>query len=128
MWRDVVPSNERAFAASVEWERSRGHTSSKYDWHAHSWLVAALLELGQYGRAKHLIDEGRAMLVAAKDDTALHRPAYAEEVAAYVMHTERWKEAEGLLLPVFAATNDESASVESTACAAHAPGGSGEHA
>ena len=125
MWRDVVPSNERAFAASIEWERSRGHTSSKFDWHAHSWLVAALLELGQYGRAKQVVEEGRAMLAAAKDDTALHRAAYADEVAAYVMHTERWKEAEDLLLPVFAATNDESAAAESMACAAHAPGGSG---
>ena len=124
MWRDVVPSNERAFAASVEWERSRGHTSSKFDWHAHSWLVAALLELGQYGRAKQVIDEGRAMLVAAKDDTALHRAGYADEVAAYVMHTERWKEADDLLLPVFAATSDESPAAESGACAAHAPGGS----
>jgi hypothetical protein len=125
MWRDVVPSNERAFAASVQWERSRGHTSSQFDWHAHAWLVAALLEVGQYGRAKQVLDEGRAMLVAAKDDTALHRADYADEVAAYVMHTERWKETDDLLLPVFAATSDESATAESMACAAHAPGGTG---
>jgi tetratricopeptide (TPR) repeat protein len=125
IWRDVVSSNERAFAASVQWERSRGHTSSTFDWHAHAWLVAALLEVGQYGRAKQVIEEGRAMLVAAKDDTALHRADYADEVAAYVMHTERWKEADDLLLPVFAAMSDESATAESTACAAHAPGGSG---
>jgi tetratricopeptide (TPR) repeat protein len=127
MWRDVVPSNERAFAASVAWERSRGHTTSTFDWHAHAWLVAALLELGQYDRAKHVIEEGRAMLVVAEDDTALHRSGYAEEVAAYVMHTERWKEAEDLLRPVFAATRDESAVAGSTACAAHAPGGSGDY-
>jgi tetratricopeptide (TPR) repeat protein len=125
MWRDVVPSNERAFAASVAWERSRGHTSSTFDWHAHAWLVAALLELGQYDRAKHVIEEGRAMLVGAEDDTALHRSGYAEEVAAYVMHTERWKETEDLLLPVFAATRDEPAAAGSMACAAHAPGASG---
>ena len=49
------------------------------------------------------------MFVAAEDDTALHRSGYAEEVAAYVMHTERWKEAEDLLRPVFAATRDEPA-------------------
>jgi tetratricopeptide (TPR) repeat protein len=125
MWRDVVPSNERAFAASVEWERSRCHTSSTFDWHAHAWLVAALLELGQYGRARHVIEEGRAMLVAAEDDTALHRGGYADEVAAYVMHTGRWKEAEDLLLPVFAATRDEPAAAGSMACAEHGPGGSG---
>src|SRR4029079_12601034 len=87
MWRDVVPSNERAFEASIAWERSRNHTSSKFDWHAHAWLVAALLELGQYGRAKHVLDEGRAMLASEKDDSALHRTAYVDEVSAYVMHT-----------------------------------------
>jgi hypothetical protein len=125
MWRDVVPSNERAFAASVAWERSRGHASSTFDWHAQSWLVAALLELGQYSRAKHVIEEGRAMLVAAKDDTALQRSAYADEVAAYVLHTERWREADDLLAPVFAATIDEPAAAGSMACAAHAPGGGG---
>src|SRR5262249_50155454 len=54
MWPEVVPSNERAFAASVAWERSRGHTSSSFDWHSHSWLVAAHLELGQYGRARQV--------------------------------------------------------------------------
>jgi tetratricopeptide (TPR) repeat protein len=125
MWRDVVPSNERAFAASAAWERSRGQTSGKYDWHAHSWLVAALLELGQYARAKTTIEEGRAILVAAKGDAALHRAAYADEIAAYVMHTERWKEADELLAPVFAPTSDEPAAAGSMACAAHAPGGSG---
>jgi tetratricopeptide (TPR) repeat protein len=125
MWSDVVPSNERAFAASVAWERSRGHTSSTFDWHAHAWLVAALLELGQYGRARHVIEVGRAMLVTAEDDTALHRAGYADEVAAYIMHTERWKEADDLLRPVFAATRDEPAAAGSMACADHAPGGSG---
>ena len=65
------------------------------------------------------------MLVAAEDDTALHRGGYAEEVAAYVMHTERWKEAEDLLFSVFAATSDEPAAAGSMACAAHAPGGGG---
>jgi tetratricopeptide (TPR) repeat protein len=125
MWREVVPSNERAFAASIAWERSRGHTTSTFDWHAHAWLVAALLELGQYDRAKHVIEEGRTMLVAAEDDTALHRAGYADEVAAYVMHTERWKEADALLLPIFAATADEPVVAGSMACAEHAPGGNG---
>jgi hypothetical protein len=125
MWRDVVPSNERAFEASVAWERSRGHTSSTFDWHAHSWLVAALLELGQWRRARNVIEDGRALLVAGKDDTALQRSGYADEVAAYVMHTERWKEAEDLLGPVFAPTSDEPGTAGSMACAVHAPGGSG---
>jgi len=127
MWRDVVPSNERAFAASIAWEKSRGHTTSTFDWHSHSWLVAAHLELGQFTRAKQLIEEGRAMLVAAKDDTALQRSGYADEVAAYVMHTERWKEADDLMAPVLAPTIDEPAPAGSMACAAHAPGGSGPY-
>lgn len=125
MWREVVPSNERAFAASMAWERSRGHGSNKFDWHSHAWLVAAHLELGQYGRAKKVVEEGRAMLLEEKDDTALHRAGYAGEVAAYIVHTQRWKEAEELLAPVFAATKDEAASPGTIACAEHAPGGTG---
>ena len=36
MWRDVVPSNERAYATSVAWQKAHGHTPSSYDWHSYS--------------------------------------------------------------------------------------------
>jgi len=127
MWRDVVPSNERAFAASVAWEKAHGHTASKYDWHSYSWLVAAHLELGQPAAARKLIDEAAALLVAMKDDTGGFRAGYVDMVVDYVTQTGRWGDVEALVAPVMAPALDEG--TEGTgpiACAAHAPGAGGE--
>jgi tetratricopeptide (TPR) repeat protein len=127
MWRDVVPSNERAYASSVAWEKSRGHTASKYDWHSYSWLVAARLELGQVGAARKLIDEARALLVSMKDDSGDFRHDYANMVADYVTQTDRWDELEALSAPVFApALGEGNGGDGPVACADHAPGGRAE--
>jgi hypothetical protein len=127
MWRDVVPSNERAFAASVAWEKAHGHTAGKYDWHSYAWLVAAHLELGQPAAARKLIDEAAALLGATKDDTGGFRNGYVDIVADYVTQTDRWADVETLVAPVMALALDEG--TEGTgpvACAAHAPGAGGE--
>jgi hypothetical protein len=144
LWRDAVPSNERAYAASVAWETAHGHAASKYDWHSYSWLVAAHLELGHARRARELIDAARALVVAVNDDDAAGmRRSYAEMVAAYVAATERWRDVEDLVAPVFAPAFHETAAGTgaaaaakeaaappgaggTVACAAHAPGGSAE--
>ena len=125
MWRDVVASNERAYAASVEWEKLRGHTPSNYDWHSYSWLVAAHLELGQLAVARKLTEEAGALLVAAKDDSAGLRSNYTMMVANYATQTGRWGELEAMLAPVFAPAVDEGGRSGMVACAAHAPGGGG---
>lgn len=127
MWRDVVPSNERAYASSAAWETSRGHTASKFDWHSYSWLVAARLELGQVAAARKLIDDARALLVALKDDSGDFRYDYANMVTDYVSQTERWDELESLAAPVFALALGEGNGAEGpVACAQHAPGGTAE--
>ncbi|HEY6463271.1 MAG TPA: hypothetical protein VIY73_24055, partial [Polyangiaceae bacterium] len=126
MWRDVVASNEQAYAASVAWEKSRGHTPSEYDWHSYSWLVAAHLELGQPAAARKLIDEARALLVAANDDSSALRFSYTMMVGNYATQTGRWDELEAMIAPVFAPAVDEHGAAGATvACAAHAPGGGG---
>ena len=126
MWRDVVPSNEQAYAASVAWEKSREHTPSEYDWHSYSWLVAAHLELGQRAAARKLIDDAAALLVAAKDDSSELRKNYLDTVTNYVTQTGRWGELEAMIAPVFATAFDEaSTSGGRVACAMHAPGGKG---
>ena len=125
MWRDVVPSNEQAYAASVAWEKSRGHTPSEYDWHSYSWLVAAHLELGQRAVARKLTEDAAALLVAAKDDSSLLRDKYLSMVTNYVTQTGRWGEVEAMLAPVFAPAFDEGSTAGQVACAMHAPGGKG---
>ena len=125
MWRDVVPSNEQAYAASVAWEKSRGHTPSEYDWHSYSWLVAAHLELGQRAVAQKLVDAAAALLVAAKDDSSLLRDNYFLMVTNYVSQTGRWGEVEARMAPVLAPAFDEGSTAGQVACAMHAPGGKG---
>jgi hypothetical protein len=125
MWKDVVPSNERAYAASVAWAKAQGQSPSKYDWHSYSWLVAALLELGQPVRARQLVDEARVLLEASKDDSSDLRFAYGEMVANYVSQTGRWNEVAALTAPIFAPAVDETSGSGAMACAAHAPGGDG---
>jgi hypothetical protein len=127
MWRDVVAPNERAYAASVAWEKAHGHTPSKYDWHSYSWIVAALLELGQPARARKLLDDAAALLVMAKDDSGLLRSTYSGMVSEYVVETGRWNDVDALVAPVFAPSLGEGAEVGGpVACAMHAPGAGGE--
>lgn len=126
MWSEVVPSNERAHAASVAWSKAHGETPGRYDWHSYSWLVAAHLELGHPARARRLIDEARAAMANEKKDAADMRFNYARMVTDYVTQTDRWSEVEELVAPVLAANPDEAAAPGAVACAAHAPGGGAE--
>ena len=125
MWRDVVSSNEQAYAASVAWEKSRGHAPSEYDWHSYSWLVAAHLELGQRAVARKLIDEAAALLVASKDDSSILRDNYFLMVTNYASQTGRWADVEAMMAPVLAPAFDEGSTAGHVACAMHAPGGKG---
>ncbi len=54
LWKDVVHSNERAWAAS----RAEGSE----DWHAFSWLQYAYLQLGRVEDARGLIDTALALV------------------------------------------------------------------
>jgi hypothetical protein len=128
MWREVVPSNEKAFAASVAWEKSHGHSPGDYDWHSYAWLVDAHLELGQHARARQLIDDVRALIVTTKDEPAAMRASYTDMVADYALVTGRWSDVESLVAPVFAPVQDEGGGGGggAVACAAHAPGTGGD--
>jgi hypothetical protein len=127
MFREVVPSNERAYAASVAWENSRGHSPGKYDWHSYSWLVDAHLQLGHYGRARQLVDDARALVVSTKDDHGAGiRGAYIDMVSDYAITTGRWADVEALVAPVFAPVIDEGGAGGAVACASHAPSAGGE--
>ncbi|HEX6642151.1 MAG TPA: hypothetical protein VF215_13615 [Thermoanaerobaculia bacterium] len=62
LWRDVVASNERAWAASVEDVRRRGLSSTLLSWHALQWLQYGYLQEGRPDDARALIETARAAL------------------------------------------------------------------
>jgi hypothetical protein len=125
MWRDVVPSNERAYAASQAAARVLGQPPANWDWHSYSWLAAAHLELGQPARARKLVEDARALL--ATDDSPELRIGYADVAQNYLAQTGRWQEAEALAAPLLAPVRGEGVDGRGpVACAEHAPGGSGE--
>lgn len=116
MWQDVIPSNERAIAAKPA------------DWHSYSWLVAALVETGQFDRAKQTIADARARLVANRADSSGWRYDFANMIAIYVTTTQRWDELEPLIAPIFAPAYKEGEDKDEhgdpmVACGMHAPGG-----
>jgi hypothetical protein len=125
MWRDVVPSNERAYAASQAAARALGQPSERWDWHSYSWLVAAHLELGQPAAARKLVEDARALLVT--DDSPVLRGGYADVARNYLAQTGRWTEAEAMAAPLLAPVRGEGTDGRGPiACAEHAPGGGGE--
>ena len=125
MWRDVVPSNVRAYASSQAAAKALRQSPEKWDWHSYAWLVAAHLELGQPGRAKTLVEDARALL--ATNDSPELRLGYSDIAKNYLTQTGRWAEAEALAMPLLAPIRGESADGSGpVACAEHAPGGGGE--
>lgn len=125
MWKDVVPSNEQAYAASQAAARALGQSSARWDWHSYSWLVAAHLELGQAARARALVFDARALL--EKEDSPELRIGYSDAARNYVTQTGRWAEAEAVAAPLVAPVRGEGAEGGgSVACAEHAPGGNAE--
>ena len=125
MWRDVVPSNVRAYASSQAAAKALGQPPANWDWHSYAWLVAAHLELGQPARAKTLVEDARALL--ATDDSPELRLGYSDIAKNYLAQTGRWTEAEALAMPLLAPIRGESTDAGGpVACAEHAPGGGGE--
>ncbi len=125
MWREVVASNERSYAASQAEASALGQPSENWDWHSYSWLVAAHLELGQRASARKLVEDARTQL-AAEDSPGLRRD-YADVARNYLAQTGRWTEAEALAAPLLAPVRGEGVDGNGpVACAEHAPGGGGE--
>jgi hypothetical protein len=122
MWREVVPSNERAYAASQADARALGQPAADWDWHSYAWLVAAHLELGQPAPARKLVDDLRELLRA--DDSPRLRLGYADVARNYLAQTGRWAEAESFAAPLLAPVRGEGTDGRGpVACAEHAPGG-----
>jgi hypothetical protein len=61
-WGDVVSSNERAWAASRAWVKSRGVPNTELSFHSLWWLQHGYLQQGRFEAAKGLIDTVRIVL------------------------------------------------------------------
>jgi tetratricopeptide (TPR) repeat protein len=61
-WDDVVSSNERAWASSRAWVKSRGVPNTELSFHALWWLQYGYLQQGRFAAAKGLIDTVRSVL------------------------------------------------------------------
>ena len=65
IWRDVVTSNERSWAASAEDVRRRGLPATAHSWHALQWLQYGYLQEGRPDDARALIERARNLLDGA---------------------------------------------------------------
>ena len=61
-WNDVVASNERAWAASRAWVKSRGVDNTELSFHSLWWLQHGYLQQGRHAAAKALVDTVNAVL------------------------------------------------------------------
>lgn len=101
MWPQAAESNERAWAASTRWVRTRGLPTSALDIHTLHWLSYVYLQQGRYEEAEALLGTMREVLAGyPKDD--LQRLMYATYTAAtmaatYVIETQRWQRADEIL-------------------------------
>jgi len=64
MWRDVVASNERAWAASRAEITERKLSNAELSFHALQWLQYGYLQAGRYDDARRTIETGRQVLSA----------------------------------------------------------------
>jgi tetratricopeptide (TPR) repeat protein len=94
LWKDVVASNERAWAASRAEVRERKLSNADLSFHTLQWLHYGYLQQGRYRAAAALIDTARNVLAGVNLDNV----AYSD--ARYVMgqlefmqsaHTGSWR-------------------------------------
>ncbi|MGK2963046.1 MAG: gamma-glutamyltransferase [Gemmatimonadaceae bacterium] len=69
-WDDVVDSNERSWAASRAWVKSRGAPNTSLSFHALWWLQYGYLQQGRYAAAKATIDTVDAVLAGIDFDAS----------------------------------------------------------
>ena len=87
-WKDVERVNTAAFRASDEYVRESGLSLESRDYHAAGWLPYAQLQMGQYAKAREMLD----VLRAAVNETGSRNIGwyYAEFAARHVIESQQW--------------------------------------
>jgi tetratricopeptide (TPR) repeat protein len=93
MWRDVVASNERAWAASRAEVAARDLSPADLGFHSLQWLQYGYLQQGRYRAAKALVDTARAVLAGIVLNNGQHvdaRFTVHELEFMHAVHSGQW--------------------------------------
>jgi tetratricopeptide (TPR) repeat protein len=89
LWEKMLMANRRAYDASVEWVKAKGHSDTQRDFHALSWLEYGYLERGQLAKAKECIEEIRP-LAERQETTDRIKATFANMKARFMLETGDW--------------------------------------
>jgi hypothetical protein len=98
-----VASNEAAWASSENWVKQQGLSAEHRDYHDLHWSIYGSLQQGRYARASALVDDFRRMAAAIPPESR-HFLQDAIAIAANVVETRQWDEADPLFAGLAAAT------------------------
>ena len=92
MWEDVVRSNESSWAASVAWQKRKGHPLELRDYHSQFWMAYGYLQQGRYADAWKVYEQKRADIIEAQGAGAVYN-YYPDLAAAIIFETGEWDKA-----------------------------------
>jgi tetratricopeptide (TPR) repeat protein len=93
LWRDVVSSNERAWAASRAEVAARKLSAADLSFHSLEWLQYGYLQSGRYSASREVIDVARHERASADVSQALHvdgRYTVSRLQFQHAANTEEW--------------------------------------
>jgi tetratricopeptide (TPR) repeat protein len=88
LWHDSAAADEAASRAAEAWAKRRGLDESRVDYHPLTWLQYERLQLGQFNRAREMLEAMQA--AAARTGSEVLRNHAASMRARYVVETRRW--------------------------------------
>jgi len=104
MWPEVVAANESSWATSDAWVRRKNFALNTRDYHSLQWLQYAYMQQGRYTKAEGLLAQVRndmsEFAASKKPGPNPFATSYMEMVAAFLVETERWDQAETLMAPL----------------------------
>jgi len=104
MWPEVVAANESSWATSDAWVKRKNLALNTRDYHSLQWLQYAYMQQGRYTKAEALLAQVRndmsEFAASKKPGPNPFAASYTEMVAAFLVETERWDQAETLLAPL----------------------------
>jgi tetratricopeptide (TPR) repeat protein len=125
MWPEVVASNESSWATSDAWVKRKNLALNTRDYHSLQWLQYAYMQQGRYTKAEALLAQVRNDLsefaASKKPGPNPFATSYVGMVAAFLVETERWDQAETLLAPLQATNAPQSSDAAPMENMSHGP-------